>query len=176
MCLTIKSGKPFHQYTLYSLVFSPLHSIINREKHKSISTINPAIMENMEQRIVEVHPLIMVYHYALICFQLFKHFRQQSKQRILYKAPLIALHLPSFAPKCIPKIVTYAAVEKGMEKKESKGKLRQNHNASIEAVMAGKKAHLWTKQRQTVQKLSLQPQRFLSNACLKALVSESVSK
>ena len=33
-----------------------------------------------------------------------------------------------------PQIVTYTAVEKGMEKKENKGKLWYNHDASIGAA------------------------------------------
>jgi len=40
----------------------------------------------------------------------------------------------------LPQIVTYAAVEKGMENKEEK-----NHDASIGAAAVGEKAHLGTK-------------------------------
>ena len=42
------SGKPVSQYTSYSLIFSPLHSIINGEQHKSMSIINLPITEIME--------------------------------------------------------------------------------------------------------------------------------
>jgi len=33
-CSNLISGKPVSQYALYSLIFSPLRSIINREQHK----------------------------------------------------------------------------------------------------------------------------------------------
>ena len=55
---------------------------MNREQHKSISTNNPAITENMKCTIVKVHtPVIdikvgvsfnMVYRYASFHFQLFE--------------------------------------------------------------------------------------------------------
>ena len=37
----------------------------------------------------------------------------------------------------IPQLVTYVAVEKGMELKENKGKLWQNHDASTGAAVVG---------------------------------------
>ena len=48
---------------------------------KSISTITPAITENMEYMIVKAHAPVIdmkvgvstVYHYASFCFQLFEH-------------------------------------------------------------------------------------------------------
>ena len=43
----------FSQYILYSLILSPLCRVINREQHESISTIDPAIMENTECTIVK---------------------------------------------------------------------------------------------------------------------------
>ena len=45
-------------------------------------------------------------------------------------------------------IFTYLAVEKGME---NNGRLQQNHDASTRAASVGEKAHLGTKQHQTVQ-------------------------
>ena len=50
------SGESVSQYTSYSLNFSPLRSVVNRENNtKSISSIKPAITENMECMIVKVH-------------------------------------------------------------------------------------------------------------------------
>jgi len=44
----IISRKPVSYYASYSLIFSPLRSVINGEQHKKkISTINPAITENV---------------------------------------------------------------------------------------------------------------------------------
>jgi len=73
------SGNPDSQYALYSLIFSPLCSVINREQTKSILTINPAITENIQNvRSLKRTPhlsilkwaclLIMVYHCALFHF------------------------------------------------------------------------------------------------------------
>ena len=50
----INSGKSISQYASYSLIFNPLHSVINREQLKRISTINPAITKIMKCWIVEV--------------------------------------------------------------------------------------------------------------------------
>jgi len=47
------SGKPVSQYASYSLIFSPLRSIINREQYKKYLFINPAITENEECSIVK---------------------------------------------------------------------------------------------------------------------------
>ena len=41
------SEKPDSQYALYSLIFSQLRSVINREQHESIPTITPTITENI---------------------------------------------------------------------------------------------------------------------------------
>ena len=61
-----------NQYALYSLIFSQL---LNGGLHENICTINPAIMENTEWLIVEVHTSLinlklsdMMYHYASLCF------------------------------------------------------------------------------------------------------------
>ena len=68
---------------------------------KSISTINPAIMENVKRSIVEMctqyinlkvgvsldHGISLYF----FCFQLIKHFVQHSKQRITWEVPLPAI-------------------------------------------------------------------------------------
>ena len=47
---------------------------------------------------------------------------------------------------CVPQIITYAAVEKGIELKGEQKKLWY-HDASTGAAAVGKKARLGTKQR-----------------------------
>ena len=53
----IISGKSVSQYASYSLIFSPLLSIINGEQHESISIINPAITQNI--LIVKMYALVI---------------------------------------------------------------------------------------------------------------------
>ena len=55
---------------------------------------------------------------------------------------------------------------------ENKGTLWQNHDASIGAAAVGEKACLRTKQQGSLKKSGLQPQLFLSYACLKASIGQ----
>jgi len=67
--------------------------------------------------------------------------------------PLLTLHLSKSCIEtmtCVPHIVTYAVVEE-----ETKNKVIKVHNASIGAVVVGKKACLRMKRRLTVKKSSL---------------------
>ena len=98
---------------------------------KSISTINPAIMENTDGTIVKAHtPVIDIKvgvsprHSVSLRFVLLpglRTFGYHSKQRIMLKVPLLALHLPKSHTEAImhvPQIVTYTVREKGMEYKK----------------------------------------------------------
>ena len=146
---------------------------------RSISKIYPASTENTECSIVractpftdflkQVCYLIIVYHYASLHFQLFEHFGQHSKQRITQEAPLLALYLPQSLTKAIMRIlqiVTYAAVEKGME---NKGKLRQNRDAGIGAAAVGT-----SRDEVTLNSAKIKP---ITLAVIELRLSEGISK
>ena len=102
---------------------------------------------------------------------------QRSKQRITYEAPLLALHSPQSRTEAIthvPQIITYMLRKKGMENKDKLSV--EPCDASTVAATVGKKAHPGTKRHRTVKKSRLQLQPLPSYACLKALVSQSVSQ
>jgi len=97
---------------------------------KSISTINPAITENMDGTIVKVHATVIDikvgvspnYGVSLHFIWLpgLWTFSYHCKQRITLQTPLLALHLPKShtgAITCVPQIITNAIWEKGMEYK-----------------------------------------------------------
>ena len=120
-------GKSVSQYASYSLIYSPLHSVINENSMKSISTINPAITENTECLIIEACTLVInlkvgvsLYHGVSLPFVLLPALgilwvTFQAKNNVKR-----ALHLPKShieAITCVLQIITRE------RKKENKGKL-----------------------------------------------------
>jgi len=80
---------------------------------KSISTINPAIMGNMDCLIINACTAAI--------------------DRCVTISNGVSLQSHKEAIMCVPKIITYMLVEKA---KESKGKLWKKHNASIGDILA----------------------------------------
>jgi len=88
------SGKPNSQYALYSLIFSPLRSVINREQHKKY----PYHQSNHNRKYTSLSTRLI---YQLLSGRVtwswlrFASSRagQCSKQRITFEASLLAQHL-----------------------------------------------------------------------------------
>jgi len=92
---------------------------------KSISTINPAITENMECMIIKVLALvietqcIITLHFVSSSSNVWLTFQAKNNARST-SACTIALHLPTprtEAIMCVPQIITYVVREKEMEYK-----------------------------------------------------------
>ena len=103
---------------------------------KSISTINPAITENMECLIIKARTSyidlkvgVSLNHGVTLCFILLLAFRPcwatfQAKNNVRSAPASSALTLVSHqAITCVPQI-TYTTVEKEWNSQENKGKLR----------------------------------------------------
>ena len=59
------------------------------------------------------------------------------------------MHVPKSCTKALTQalqVITYVAVEKGMEYKENNGEVWYSHNASIGVAAVGKKAYLLMKE------------------------------
>ena len=86
------SGKPDSQYALYSLIFSPLCSVITENSTKSIPTTNPAITENIRNvRSLKRAPHLVTWSW--LCFA-FSYDGQRPKQSITGEGTLLDQPLP----------------------------------------------------------------------------------